>query len=315
MPETLLYVGIDISKDQLDVVVHPAGPALTVANTEHGIATLVQQVRGLRPAAVVLEATGDLELPVVSALAAAGLPVRVINPRQVREFARATGQLAKTDALDARILAQFAEALRPAPRALPDDATQALSAALARRRQLLEMLTAEKNRRSTARPSVRKGIEAHIEWLTQELRRVDADLDAAIRQSPVWRAQDDLLQSMPGVGPGLSRTILAELPELGTLSARQLAALVGVAPLNRDSGTFRGKRIIWGGRAVVRTALSMAALAATKWNPVIKAFYQHLLASGKAKKVALVACMHKLLTILNAMLKHRMPWRHNAQQA
>ena len=315
MPETLLYVGIDISKDQLDVVVHPAGPALSVANTEHGIATLVQQIRALRPAAVVLEATGDLELPVVSALAAAGLPVRVINPRQVREFARATGQLAKTDALDARILAQFAEALRPAPRALPDDASQALSAALARRRQLLEMLTAEKNRRSTARPSVRKGIEAHIEWLTQELRRVDADLDAAIRQSPVWRAQDALLQSMPGVGPGLSRTILAELPELGTLSARQLAALVGVAPLNRDSGTFRGKRIIWGGRAVVRTALYMAALAATKWNPVIKAFYQHLLASGKAKKVAVVACMHKLLTILNAMLKHRMPWRHNAQQA
>lgn len=197
---------------------------------------------------------------------------------------------------------------------MPDEATQALSAALTRRRQLIEMLTAEKNRRNTARPPVRQGIEAHIDWLTREVRRVEADLDTAIRQSPVWRAQNDLLQSMPGVGPGLSRTILAELPEMGTLSARQLAALVGVAPLNRDSGTLRGKRLIWGGRAVVRTALYMAALAATKWNPIIKAFYQHLLASGKAKKVALVACMHKLLTILNAMLKHRTPWRANAQQ-
>ena len=314
MTETPLYIGIDISKHQLDVVVHPVGPAFTVANTENGIAMLVEQVRALQPRAVVLEATGDLELPVVSALAAAGLPVRVINPRQVREFARATGQLAKTDALDARMLAQFAEALRPAPRALPDEATQALSAALTRRRQLIEMLTAEKNRRNTARPPVRQGIEAHIDWLTREVRRVEADLDTAIRQSPVWRAQNDLLQSMPGVGPGLSRTILAELPEMGTLSARQLAALVGVAPLNRDSGTLRGKRLIWGGRAVVRTALYMAALAATKWNPIIKAFYQHLLASGKAKKVALVACMHKLLTILNAMLKHRTPWRANAQQ-
>ena len=200
MTETPLYIGIDISKHQLDVVVHPVGPAFTVANTEGGIAMLVEQVRALQPRAVVLEATGDLELPVVSALAAAGLPVRVINPRQVREFARATGQLAKTDALDARMLAQFAEALRPAPRALPDEATQALSAALTRRRQLIEMLTAEKNRRNTARPPVRQGIEAHIDWLTREVRRVEADLDTAIRQSPVWRAQNDLLQSMPVSG-------------------------------------------------------------------------------------------------------------------
>jgi transposase len=313
MAETPLFVGIDVGKAQLDVAVRPSGPECSIAHTDAGIATLVEQVCALQPSAVVLEATGDLELPLVSALAAAGLPVHVVNPRQVREFARATGRLAKTDALDARILAQFAEALRPAPRALPDEATQALSAVLTRRRQLIEMLTAEKNRLSSARQSLRKRIEAHIDWLTSELRRVDVDLDNAIRQSPVWREQDDLLQSMPGVGPGLSRTVLAELPELGTLSRKQLAALVGVAPHNRDSGTLRGKRTIWGGRAVVRTALYMAALVATKWNPVIKAFYHKLLARGKAKKVALVACMHKLLIILNAMVKHRTPWRTNAQ--
>ena len=315
MAETPVFVGIDVSKAQLDVAVRPSGPACSIAHTESGLATLVEQVRALQPSAIVLEATGDLEVPLASALAAAGLPVHVVNPRQVRGFARATGRLAKTDALDAGILAQFAEALRPTPRGLPDEATQALSAVLTRRRQLLEMLTAEKNRLSRARASLRKGIEAHIDWLTRELRRVDADLDSAIRHSPVWRVQDDLLQSIPGVGPGLSRTVLAELPELGTLSRKQLAALVGVAPHNRESGTWRGQRTIWGGRAVVRTALYMAALAATKWNPVIRAFYHQLLARGKAKKVALVACMHKLLIILNAMVKHQTPWRARAQEA
>ncbi len=260
-------------------------------------------------------ATGDLECTVVSALAAAGLPVHVVNPRQVRDFARATGRLAKTDALDAQILAQFGEVLRPAPRSLPDEATQALSADLARRRQLLEMLIAEKQRHNQAAARLKPGIATHIAWLTAELQRVDADLTIAIRHIPVWREQDDLLQSMPGVGPGLSRTMLAELPELGTVSSKQLAALVGIAPLNRDSGTLRGKRTIWGGRAVVRTALYMAALAATKWNPIIKAFYHQLLARGKAKKAALVACMHMLLIILNAMVKQRTPWRANAQQA
>jgi transposase len=315
MAETPVFVGIDVAKAQLDVAVRPSGPAYAIAHTESGLATLVEQVRALQPSAIVLEATGDLEVPLASALAAAGLPVHVVNPRQVRDFARATGRLAKTDALDAQILAQFAEALRPTPRVLPDEATQALSAVLTRRRQLLEMLTAEKNRLSRARASLRKGIEAHIDWLTRELRRVDADLDSAIRHSPVWRVQDDLLQSIPGVGPGLSRTVLAELPELGTLSRKQLAALVGVAPHNRDSGTLRGQRTIWGGRAVVRTALYMAALAATKWNPIIHAFYHQLLARGKAKKVALVACMHKLLIILNAMVKHQTPWRPRAQEA
>jgi transposase len=315
MSETGIFVGVDVSKARLDVAVRPSGDTVTVPYDEAGLAGLVVRLQTWQPVAVVLEATGDLESAVVSALAAAGLPVHVVNPRQVRDFARATGRLAKTDALDAQILAQFGEVLRPAPRPLPDEATQALSAVLTRRRQLIEMLTAEKNRLSQTRPSLRKRLEVHIEWLTRELRRVDADLDTAIRHSPVWREQDDLLQSMPGVGPGLSRTMLAELPELGTLSSKQLAALVGVAPHNRDSGTLRGTRTIWGGRAVVRTALYMATLVATKWNPVIKAAYHQFLARGKAKKVALVACMHKLLIILNAMVKYRTPWRATAQQA
>jgi transposase len=315
MREPQIFVGVDVSKARLDVAVRPSGDTVTVPYDEAGIAGLVVRLQTWQPAAVVLEATGDLESVLVSALAAAGLPVHVVNPRQVRDFARATGQLAKTDALDAQLLAQFGEVLRPAPRPLPDEATQALSAVLTRRRQLIEMLTAEKNRLSHTRLALRTRLEAHIEWLTRELRRVDADLDTAIRHSPVWREQDDLLQSMPGVGPGLSRTMLAELPELGRLSSKQLAALVGVAPHNRDSGTLRGKRTIWGGRAVVRTALYMATLVATKWNPVIKAVYHQFLARGKAKKVALVACMHKLLIILNAMVKHRTPWRAHALQA
>jgi len=314
MTESVVFVGIDVSKAQLDVAVRPSGAEWSVPYTEAGIATLVEQLSPMRPAAVVLEATGDLEGALVSALVAVGLPVQVVNPRQVRDFARATGRLAKTDALDARLLAQFAEAVRPTPRLLPDAATQALSAVLTRRRQLLEMLTAEKNRRSSAAKRLQKQIDAHIDWLIADLARVDAELDATIRQSPVWREQDDLLQSIPGVGPGLSRTLLAELPELGTLAPKPLAALVGVAPHNRDSGTVRGKRTIWGGRAVVRTALYMAALVATKWNPVIRAFYQRLLTAGKAKKVALVACMHKLLNILNAMVKQKTPWRANGVQ-
>jgi transposase len=314
MSETGIFVGVDISKARLDVAVRPSGDTMTVPYDEVGIASLVVRMQTWQPAAVVLEATGDLESAVVSAVAAAGLPVHVVNPRQVREFARATGRLAKTDALDAQLLAQFGEVLRPAPRPLPDEATQALSGDLARRRQLLEMLIAEKQRHSQAAARLKPGIATHIAWLTAELQRVDGDLTAAIRQSPVWREQDDLLQSMPGVGRGLSRTLLADLPELGTLSSKQLAALVGIAPLNRDSGTLRGKRMIWGGRAVVRTALYMAALAATKWNPVIQSFYHRLLAAGKPKKVALVACLHKLLTILNAMVKQRTPWRANVQQ-
>ncbi len=314
MSETEIFVGVDVSKARLDVAVRPSGDILTVRHDEPGIASLVGRLQAWQPAAVVLEATGDLESAVVSALAAAGLPGHVVNPRQVREFARATGRLAKTDVLDAQLLAQCGEVLRPAPRPLPDEATQALSADLARRRQVREMLMAEKQRHSQAAARLTPGIATHIAWLTAELQRVDADLTSAIRHSLVWREQDDLLQRIPGVGRGLSRTLLADLPELGTLSSKQLAALVGIAPLNRASGTLRGNRKMWGGRAVVRTARSMAALAATKWNPVIQALYHRLVAAGKPKKVALVAGMHKLLTIVNAMVTQRTPWRVTAQQ-
>jgi transposase len=277
---------------------------------------LVERLRGLSPTLIVLEATGGLAVPLTSAVAAAGLPVVVVNPRQVRDFAKATGKLAKTDALDAAVLAQFAEAVRPALRPLPDAATQALSALLARRRQLIEMLTAEKNRLGSALPPVRPGIRAHIRWLERRLAALDADLAQAIRESPVWREKDDLLQSVPGVGPVLATTLLASLPELGTLTRQQIAALVGVAPLNRDSGAWRGKRRVWGGRAPVRAALYMSALVATRFNPVLRAFYQRLCAAGKAKKVALTACMRKLLTILNAMLKYRTRWQeHSAYSA
>jgi len=237
--------------------------------------------------------------------------VVVVNPRQVRDVAKATGRLAKTDALDAAILAQFAEAVRPPRRPLPDAATRALSALLTRRRQLLDRRTAEQNRLGTAPGPVRTRIRAHLTWLRHELAHLDEDLGRTIHESPVWREQDDLLQSVPGVGPVVARTLLASLPELGTLNRKQLAALVGVAPLNRDSGTLRGRRTIWGGRASVRTVLYMSALAASRCNPVIRAFYQRLIAAGKAKKVALTACMHKLLMILNAMVKHRTSWETN----
>jgi transposase len=308
MTAPAVFVGIDVSKARLDVALRPTGDGWAVANDERGIAVLVDRLRGLSPTLIVLEATGGLELPPTGTLAAAGLPVVVVNARQVRDFAKATGRLAKTDALDAAILAQFAEAVRPALRPLPDAATQALSALLTRRRQLLEMRTAEQNRLGSARSQVHKGIRAHITWLEHRLADLDLDLGRTIRESPVWREKEDLLQSTPGVGPVLARTLLADLPELGTLNRKQVAALVGVAPLNRDSGTLRGRRTIWGGRAPVRAALYMSALAATRFNPVIKAFYQRLCAAGKAKKVALTACMHKLLLILNAMMKHGTPW-------
>lgn len=308
MTTPAVFVGIDVSKDRLDLALRPTGERWAVANEEAGIADLVARLRHQAPTLIVLEATGGLDVPVSSALAAAGLPVVVVNPRQVRDFAKATGKLAKTDTLDASILAQFAEAVRPVARALPDAATQALSALLLRRRQLIEMLTAEKNRLGIAPTPVRKGIRAHITWLDGRLADLDEALAHTIRESPIWREKDDLLQSAPGVGPVLARTLVANLPELGTLTRQQIAALVGVAPLNRDSGTFRGTRRVWGGRAHVRATLYMSALVATRFNPVIRVFYQRLCAAGKAKKVALTACMRKLLTILNAMLKHQTPW-------
>jgi transposase len=260
-----------------------------------------------------LEATGGLQLPVVAALASAGLPLAMVNPRQVRDFARATGKLAKTDQLDAQVLAHFAEAVRPTPYPLPDAQTQELTALLTRRHQVVEMLTAEKNRLRTTRESVRQRVQDHIRWLEQELADLDDDLERTLRESPLWREKDNLLRSVPGIGQVVSITLLADLPELGTLSRHQIAALVGVAPLNRDSGRFRGKRTVWGGRARVRAALYMAALTATRYNPIIKAFYHRLCGAGKARKVALTACMRKLLIILNSMVKHQQTWAPNVQ--
>ena len=304
------FVGIDVSKAQLDIALRPEG-RFVVPNDEPGLAHVVERLQALPVALIVLEATGGLELPLSGALVAAGLPVVVANPRQVRDFAKATGKLAKTDPLDAQILAHFADVIRPVPRPLPNEQMQALAALLARRRQLIEMLTAEKNRLGSAPHLMHKRLHAHITWLEREVTQAERALAYAIHESPLWRENDDLLRTVPGVGPGLARTLIVDLPELGTLSRKQIAALVGVAPLNRDSGTLRGKRTVWGGRAHVRAALSMAALVGARCNPVIRSFYQRLCDAGKAKKVALTACMRKLLTILNAMMKHRTCWGLN----
>jgi transposase len=311
MSEPQVFVGIDVSKAQLDVALRPTDDCWHVSNDESGITGLVERLRAVQPTLVVLEATGGLEVPVTGALAEAGLPVVVVNPRHARDFAKATGRLAKTDSLDARGLAHFAEAVRPTPRPLPEAQAQALSALLTRRRQLVQMLTAERRRLQTAPQPIRADIQAHITWLTHRLARTDDDVAAAIHASPLWRAKDEILQSTPGVGPILARTLVAEVPELGVLNRQEIAALIGVAPFNRDSGTLRGKRAVWGGRAHVRAVLYMSTLAAVRHNPVLKAFYERLRAVGKAPKVALTACMRKLLTILNAMLKHQTPWHEN----
>jgi len=303
-----VFVGIDVSKAALDVAVHRPATRWTVDYTEATLPPLVARLTALAPALIVLEATGGLEGPLVGALAVAGLPVVVVNPRQVRDFAKATGRLAKTDTLDAAVLAHFAAAVQPAVRPLPDAATQGLAAVVTRRRQLVDMLTAERNRLSCAPVGLRKELQAHIRWLERRIAGLDTDLDHAIRTSPVWRAQEDLLRSTPGVGPIVARTLLAQLPELGTLPHKSIAALVGVAPLNRDSGLFRGRRKVGGGRAAVRAVLYMGTLAAVRFNPVLRPFYQRLRAAGKLPKVALTACMHKLLTILNALLKHQRRW-------
>lgn len=309
MDQPSWYVGIDVSQDCLDVAVAPEGKPWQLPHTEAGIRELGEQLRALGPQLVVVEATGGLEMPLAVALDAAGISVAVVNPRQVRDFARSLGKLAKTDRLDAQILAQFGAATRPVPRRLGDAQTQELQALVARRRQVLQMHTAELQRRQRALPVVRPRIDRVLAVLDKELEDLNRDLEDRLRQSPLWREQEDLLHSVPGVGPALTFSLLAGLPELGTLSRKQIAALVGVAPLNRDSGRWRGKRVVWGGRATVRAALYMPTVVAVRWNPTLRAFYHRLLAAGKPKKVALVACMHKLLTILNAMLKHRTPWR------
>jgi transposase len=306
------YVGIDVAKATLDIAILPTEEHYIVANDEGGIYELLsklaeQQVAGVL---VVLEASGGFERPAVVALAASGVALFVLNPRQARDFAKATGKLAKTDRIDAFVLACFAQAIRPMPRAIPDEEAREFQEILARRRQIVRMMTAEKNRLGvSASKAVRGRIEAHVKWLEKELSRTDRDLDETIERSPTLKGDEALLRSVPGVGPVLCRTLLAELPELGSLSPRELSALVGVAPLNRDSGTLRGRRTVWGGRARVRKALYMGALIASRFNPSIKEFYERLVETGKPKKVALVACMRKLLTILNAVMRERTPWR------
>ena len=303
-----VFIGIDVSKAHLDVAVHGEPEVRRVTNDEEGIRDLVSSFVELGPSLVVLEATGGFEMPVAVALAAVQIPLVIANPRQTRDFARSTGQLSKTDAIDAQGLALFAARVRPEVRQLPSEEAQALDALLARRRQIIGMLTQEKNRLGFALGPVQKGIKKHIAWLERQLADVDADLDARIRNSPVWAAKSDLLQSVPGVGPNLSRTLIAELPELGSLNHKQIAALVGVAPRARDSGKFRGKRMIWGGRATVRSALYLSVWSACKWNPVIRPFYERLRDQGKPARVAQTACMRKLLIILNAMVRDGRSW-------
>ena len=301
------YIGIDVSKDRVDIAVRPSGQIWSTPYEEEEVEKLVARLQALEPATVILEATGGLELTLVAALAAASLPVAVVNPRQVRDFAKSTGQLAKNDRLDAQVLAHFGEAIHPPMRALRDSDTQILGSMLARRRQLVAILM-EKNRLSRALREVRPRIEAHIAWLEQELSDLDGKLRQTILSRPVWRGKDQLLRSVPSVGNQVSMTMLADLPELGSLGRKQIAALVGVAPFSRDSGLHRGKRTTWGGRARVRAVLYMGALVAARRNPVIREFYQRLLAAGKPKKLVLTACMRKLLTTLNSMVKTGKHW-------
>ena len=304
------FIGIDVSKKALDLHALPGKVTLQFSNDPDGITALVSRVLVLAPTLVVLEATGGLEHPAAAALAAARIPVAVVNPRQARDFAKATGKLAKTDAIDAEVLALFAERIRPEPRPLPDAETLAFRELLDRRRTLIQTRTAESNRLGSAVTArVRRSITVHIRWLEKQLKELDAELSAAIEASPVWRANDELLQSIPGIGPVVSQAMLADLPELGTLSRERLAALVGVAPMNRDSGTWRGKRSVTGGRSRVRSMLYMAALSATRFNPLLKEFADRLKAKGKAAKVVLVAVARKLLVIANAILRDKTPWK------
>lgn len=306
-----MFVGIDVAKDRLDIHVRPSRESFAVARDGEGVAALVDRLKQLAPALVVLEATGGFEVTVAAALGAAQLPLAVVNPRQIRDFARATGKLAKTDALDAAAIAHFAQAVHPEPRPLPDAQARELGELVARRRQVIEMIVAERNRaRQVQSPSLKKRIDRHLAALQTELTEIEHDLDDSTRNTPIWREHENLLISVPGVGNITARTLLADLPELGTLDRKQIAALVGVAPLNRDSGTMRGKRTIWGGRAGVRAALYMAALVASRKNPIIALFYSRLRTAGKPAKVALTACMRKLLVILNAIIRDKQPWQN-----
>jgi transposase len=310
-PSAPIFVGIDVSKDRLDVHVRPSGEAFAVVRDGEGLERLVADLRGRDVALVVLEATGGFEMTVAAALAGAGLPLAVINPRQIRDFARATGRLAKTDALDAEVIALFAERIRPEPRPIAGPDAQALAELVARRRQLVEMIGMEKNRARQARGKrVQRSLAAILKALEAQLASLDRDIDGVVRGSPVWRAAEELLTSVPGVGDVTARTLIAELPELGALDRRRIAALVGVAPVNRDSGQWRGHRAIAGGRVAVRNTLFMATLTAIRWNPAIRDHYARLVAAGRPKKLAIVACIRHLLTILNAILRTKTPWQN-----
>ena len=303
------FIGIDVSKQQLEVAAHESDYQFRCPNKASAFGELIAELISLRPALIVLEATGGLEIRVVRALHAAGLPVVVVNPRQVRDFAKALGQLAKTDRLDARVLAHFAAAIKPPVRPIKSNEAQELDALTGRRRQLIEMLTDEKNRRASATDTVRDEIKEHIDWLEERIAELDEQLKALMQTSPYWQAKDEILQSVPGIGPVVSFSMIADLPELGTLNRQKIGKLVGVAPLNCDSGQQRGTRHIYGGRAQVRQALYMATLTALRWNPVIKEFYQRLCAHQKPFKVAITACMHKLLNIINVMIRDSTSWK------
>jgi len=314
MNSSALYVGIDVAQDQLDIAT-TADHVWSVKHHPRAMAALARRLQKLSPARIIVESSGKLEQELVVVLAEAKLPVVVVNPRQVRDFAKATGVLAKTDRIDARILARFGEAVKPEVRELPDAQARDLMALVARRRQLHQMLRAERHRLLRVARPLKKSLEQHIAYLEKQLAKLDEDLHDAIRQTPIWQESFDLLQSVPGIGPATAATMIAELPELGRLSRHEIAALVGVAPFNRDSGKWKGKRSTWGGRSSVRSALYMATLVATQYNAYIRAYYQRLLARGKAKKTALVACMRKLIVILNTMLKNHQPWNPKIQTA
>lgn len=307
---TKIYIGIDVSKDSLDVAIHGVKNVMHTSNNQEGIQKVVLLAMKRNANLVCFEATGGYEIPLYVALSEAGVSVTPLNPRQVRDFARSMGKLAKTDIIDARIIAHFAATI-PGLKSKPISETQVLKEIMTRRNQLVEMITMENNRLRCANPDIRGGIKDHIAWLKQQLDEIDGTLRSCINRDPTFQEKDNILQSTPGIGPTVSASLVAQLPELGNLNRRQIAALVGVAPLNRDSGMFSGKRIIWGGRGRVRSALYMATLAATRCNPIIHNFYNRLLSAGKAKKVALTACMRKLLTILNTMLKHRTVWSYS----
>lgn len=308
-----MVAGIDVSKDWLDVAL--GAESLRVANEAAGVGSLIERLQAIKVERVVMEATGGYETQAASAIAAAGLKLAVVNPRQVRDFAKATGRLAKSDRIDAHVIAAFGQAIEPQITHLPDEQTKELQDLIMRRQQLVAMKVQETNRLAMMTGAARKQIKSHIAWLEKAIDEVNTDTTARLRSSPVWREKDELLRSLKGIGPITSGTLMVGLPELGQLDRRAIAALVGVAPFNRDSGTFRGRRVIWGGRAHVRHVLYMAAIAAVRSNPVIKPFYERLIARGKPHKVAMVACMRKMLTILNAMTRSNTPWTHSWQGA